>query len=397
MRSPGSSATSAAARRKTTEPHPSIYVRSIVKYIQKCIAAALAAGLAFNAGARIVEDDNGTKVDVPDQINRVVVTNILPLASAVTVFLNDGSKVVGMHPASYSAAKTGLLGKLYPDLLKADTSFMKGAVLNVEALVALRPDVVLVNAPDKKTLETVRNAGLTAFGISPTKWHYDVIVTHSEWMKSLSELWPDQKGKGNLIDERSKAIAKLVADRTAKLPESERQKVLFLFRYDSRQIVTSGKSFFGQYWCDAVGARNVAEGLTADNANAIISMEQIYSWNPDIVFITNFTAAQPGDLYTNAIASQDWSDVKAVRDQRVYKMLLGIYRSYTPSADTPLTLLWMAKKVYPKLFEDIDLAKEVKTWYKDVFGVALSDADVEGMFNPTVRGSSGATVETRAK
>lgn len=368
-----------------------------MKYIQKCIAAALAAGLAFNAGARIVEDDNGTKVDVPDQINRVVVTNILPLASAVTVFLNDGSKVVGMHPASYSAAKTGLLGKLYPDVLKADTSFMKGAVLNVEALVALRPDVVLVNAPDKKTLETVRNAGLTAFGISPTKWHYDVIVTHSEWMKSLSELWPDQKGKGDLIDERSKAIAKLVADRTAKLPESERQKVLFLFRYDSRQIVTSGKSFFGQYWCDAVGARNVAEGLTADNANAIISMEQIYSWNPDIIFITNFTAAQPGDLYTNAIASQDWSDVKAVRDQRVYKMPLGIYRSYTPSADTPLTLLWMAKKVYPKLFEDIDLAKEVKTWYKDVFGVALSDADVEGMFNPTVRGSSGATVETRAK
>ena len=141
----------------------------------------------------------------------------------------------------------------------------------------------------------------------------------------------------------------------------------------------------------------MAEGLTADNANAIISMEQIYSWNPDIIFITNFTAAQPGDLYTNAIASQDWSDVKAVRDQRVYKMPLGIYRSYTPSADTPLTLLWMAKKVYPKLFEDIDLAKEVKTWYKDVFGVALSDADVEGMFNPTVRGSSGATVETRAK
>ena len=368
-----------------------------MKFAKTCLAALLTAGLAFNACARIVEDDNGTKVDVPDQINRVVVTNILPLASAVTVFLNDGTKVVGMHPASYSAAKTGLLGKLYPEVLKADTSFMKGAVLNVEALLALRPDVVLVNAPDKKTLETVRNAGLTAFGISPTKWHYDVIETHNQWMKSLSELWPDQKGKGDIIDARSKAIAQLVADRTADIPASERSKVLFLFRYDSRQIVTSGKSFFGQYWCDAVGAKNVAESLTADNANAIISMEQIYSWNPDVVFITNFTTAQPKDLYTNAIAGQDWSDVKAVKDKNVFKMPLGIYRSYTPSADTPLTLLWMAKKVYPKRFEDIDLTKEVKAYYKDVFKVDLTDEDVDGMFNPTVNASSGATVETRAK
>ena len=76
---------------------------------------------ATSAAARTVVDDNDTKVEIPDQVNRVVVTNILPLASAVTVFLNDGKTVVGMHPASYSAAKTGLLGKLYPDVLKADT------------------------------------------------------------------------------------------------------------------------------------------------------------------------------------------------------------------------------------------------------------------------------------
>ena len=126
-----------------------------------CGALALA---ATSAAARTVVDDNGTSVEIPDHVNRVVVTNILPLASAVTVFLNDGKTVVGMHPASYSAAKSGLLGKLYPDVLKADTSFMQGASLNVEALMALRPDLVLVNAPDKRTLDAVRNAGIPAFG-----------------------------------------------------------------------------------------------------------------------------------------------------------------------------------------------------------------------------------------
>ena len=93
-----------------------------------CGALALA---ATSAAARTVVDDNGTSVEIPDHVNRVVVTNILPLASAVTVFLNDGKTVVGMHPASYSAAKSGLLGKLYPDVLKADTSFMHLGVLTI--------------------------------------------------------------------------------------------------------------------------------------------------------------------------------------------------------------------------------------------------------------------------
>lgn len=139
-------------------------------------------------------------------------------------------------------------------------------------------------------------------------------------MRSLSEIWPEHKGKGELIDSRSKAIAKMVAERTKDLKPEERSKVLFLFRYDSRQIVTSGRNFFGQYWCDAVGARNAAESVTADNANAVVSMEQIYAWNPDVVFITNFTAAMPGDLYENKMAGHDWSDVKAVKEKRVYKL-----------------------------------------------------------------------------
>lgn len=126
--------------------------------------------------------------------------------------------------------------------------------------------------------------------------------------------------------------------------------MLFLFQYDDQQMVTSGKHFFGQFWCDAVGALNAAEEIEVDNSNAVINMEQVYQWNPDIIIITNFTPTQPEDLYNNAVGGDDWSSVKAVQDKQVYKMPLGTYRSYTPSSDTPVTLLWMAKTVYPDLF-----------------------------------------------
>lgn len=346
-------------------------------------------------GTRIVVDDNGDKVEVPEKIERVVVTNILPLASAVAVYLNDGSRIVGMHPASYSAAKNGLLGELYPEVLKADTGFIQGASLNIEALMALRPDVVLVNAPDRRMIDMIRGAGLAAFGISPSKWHYDVIETHNRWMQSLAQLFPEAKGKGELIEKKSREIAKMVADRTKDLPREERARILFIFRYDAKSLVTSGKNFFGQYWCDAVGGINVAEGITADNSNAVIGMEEVYGYDPDVIFITNFTAALPEDIYGSKIGGDDWSPVKAVREKRVYKMPLGIYRSYTPSADTPLTLLWMAKRVYPERFKDVDLTAEVKKYYQTVFGVSLTEKQISRMFSPEAAASRGATGKTR--
>ncbi len=368
------------------------------------MSAAAAAGVSPIAaaeqkgsrpGTRIVVDDNGDKVEVPEKIERVVVTNILPLASAVAVYLNDGSRIVGMHPASYSAAKNGLLGELYPEVLKADTGFIQGANLNIEALMALRPDVVLVNAPDRRMIDMIRGAGLAAFGISPSKWHYDVIETHNRWMQSLAQLFPEAKGKGELIEKKSREIAKMVADRTKDLPREERARILFIFRYDAKSLVTSGKNFFGQYWCDAVGGINVAEGITADNSNAVIGMEEVYGYDPDVIFITNFTAALPEDIYGSKIGGDDWSPVKAVREKRVYKMPLGIYRSYTPSADTPLTLLWMAKRVYPERFKDVDLTTEVKKYYQTVFGVSLTEKQISRMFSPEAAASRGATGKTR--
>ena len=151
---------------------------------------------------------------------------------------------------------------------------------------------------------------------------------------------------------------------------------------------TSGSKFFGQFWADAVGAVNVAEEITTDNQVAA-NMEQVYKWNPTIIFITNFTAAQPDDLYNNTIGNYDWSAVDAVKNQKVYKMPLGMYRSYTPGADTPVTLLWFAKNTYPELFEDIDMIQETKDYYKEVFGVELTDDQASAIFEPNAEAGSG--------
>lgn len=336
-----------------------------------------------------VTDHTGVQVELPAQVNRVVVTDILPLPSILTVFLGSGEKIVGMSPASMSAAQSGLLGELFPDVLNASTDFISGSDVNMEELMKLEPDVVFFNAGSKELGESLRSAGFAAVGISVNKWEYNAIETYDQWIALLSEIFPEKGDTSERVSEYSRKVYEDIQKRVSSVSGEEKRDILFLFNYSDTTMITSGKRFFGQFWCDAVGGRNVAEEVAAENSNAVINMEQVYEWDPDVIFITNFTPAQPEDLYENAVGQDDWSSVKAVENREVYKLPLGTYRSYTPSTDTPMTLLWMAKNVYPSLFEDVDMTEEVKAYYKDMYGVELTDSQVERMYHPGREAAKG--------
>jgi iron complex transport system substrate-binding protein len=315
------------------------------------------------------------------------VGGILPLPSVLAVFFDSADKIVGMAPNSMSAAENGLLGELYPEILNAETGYINGSDVNLEELMKLDPDVVFYNASQKEQGDQLRNAGFAAVAISVNQWEYNSIETLNEWIKLLSEIFPDNE-KSELVANYSKDIYDMVQGRVAEIPEEERERVFFLYKYTDTSMETSGANFFGQFWADAVGAVNVAEELTTDN-HVAANMEQIYTWNPSTIFITNFTEAQPEDLYTNAIGNYDWSAIDAVQNEKVFKMPLGMYRSYTPGVDTPVTLLWFAKTTYPELFEDIDMVQETKDYYMDVFGVELTDEQAASIFAPEANVGAG--------
>ena len=338
-------------------------------------------------GTHIIVDHAGYEVEVPYEIDRIAVGGILPLPSVLAVFFDSAEKIVGMAPNSMSAAKNGLLGELYPEVLNAETSYINGSEVNLEELMKLEPDVVFYNASQTEQGEQLRNAGFAAVAISVNKWEYDAIETLNEWIKLLSEIFPDND-KTELVADYSKKIYDMVQGRVADIPEEERERVFFLYKYTDTSMETSGEKFFGQYWADAVGAINVAKEIGTDNQVAA-NMEQVYVWDPSMIFITNFTEAMPEDLYNNTIGNYDWSAIDAIKNEKAFKMPLGMYRSYTPGVDTPVTLLWFAKTTYPELFEDIDIVAETKMYYKEVFGVELSDTQAASIFAPDKDAGAG--------
>lgn len=336
---------------------------------------------------KTVVDHNGNEVTLPREINRIVVCDIVPLPSVLSVFFGSAEKIVGMTSTSMSAAKGGLLGELYPEILNAKTDFIDGSTLNLEELLKLQPDVVFYNAARAEHTELLKKAGIPGVAVSVNKWEYDAIETLNNWIGLLGEIFPESD-KQEAVAQYSTKIYDLVQQRVASIPEEEREQVFFLYKYAETSIMTSGSRFFGQWWADAIGAENVAAEIDTDN-QVTVNMEQIYAWNPSLIFITNFTTAGAEDLYGNTVGYYDWSAIDAVKDQKVFKMPLGMYRSYTPGADTPVTLLWLAKTAYPELFEDIDIIQETKTYYNEVFGITLTDDQAASIFAPAAGAGAG--------
>ena len=360
------------------------------KLIALLLVLVLLAGCAPAAtveNTRTVIDHDGVSVTLPEKVERIVVCDILPLPSVLAVFFDSAEKIVGMSGTSMSAAKNGLLGELYPEILDAETNFIDGSTVNTEELLKLQPDVVFYNASRAELGQQLRTAGFPAVAISVNKWDYDCIETLNNWIALLSEIFPDND-RTETVKNYSDKVLGMVRDRISAIPADQRERVLFLFQYSETNILTSGAKFFGHWWAGAIGAENVAGELTTDNSVAV-NMEQVYVWNPSVILLTNFTSAGPDDIYNNTVGVYDWSAIDAVQSRRVYKMPLGRYRSYTPGADTPVTLLWLAKTLYPTYFEDVDILAETKAYYKEVFGVELTDSQAESIFAPAADAGTG--------
>ncbi|MBP5225320.1 MAG: ABC transporter substrate-binding protein [Lachnospiraceae bacterium] len=327
-----------------------------------------------------VTDHAGNEVEVPNTVERIAVCDVYPLPSILAVFFDSAEKIVGMAPQSMSAAKNSILGQVYPEILNASTAFTDGTAVNTEELLKLDTDVVFYNAGNKALGEQLKNAGICAVAISAGKWQYDAIATLNGWIETFDQIIP-QNDKKEKVEAYAKSVYDEVGRRVSALKDEEKEKVLFLFQYTDTNMQLNGNPSFGTWWSEAIGANNVVSEATPKNSMEADIMT-VYDLDPSVIFITNFTTAKPDDLYENRIGTDNWKPVDAVKNKRVYKMPLGMYRSYTAGVDAPIALWWLAKACYPALFEDIDITEKTVGYYRDVFGITLTAEQANAIFDP---------------
>jgi len=333
---------------------------------------------------RTIVDHTGREVVIPAELNRIVIGSILPLASVYCMYMGSPDKLVGMHPSSMAAAKNSYLATVYPEVTKIDSSFVQNGAINIEELLKLNPDVVFYSASNEEERQVYENAGIPAIGFSVTLSGYNSVETYADWISLLGQIFGDT-GRASKIIEEGRQVQNDILARVNTLDDSQKPRVLILFNYDDSNMTAGGSNFFSEYWIGTAGGINVAADFKGQGK---INMEQVYQWNPEVIFITNFSPRLAEDLLENKIEGSDWSLVKAVQDGRVYKFPLGMYRWFPPASDTPLVIQWLATKIQPELFADIDMDKKITEYYKKYYNVDLTAEDLQAIYNP-VRAASG--------
>lgn len=293
----------------------------------------------------------------------------IPIPMASTLIAIDGAtdRLVGMNPTAKSAIVEGILGRIFPEARDIPSDITAPNFMpNVEELARVNPDLVIQWAgrgPDY--IDPITNAGLNLMTIM-----YGTEDRTREYMTMAATAMGRPERIEALIDWRAEVQADMEA-RTADLADEDRPSVLYLLRAMDNLRASGTENNYNAWYHILAGGRNAAEDMVGGWAD--INVEQIATWNPDVIFLNSFEA----DLTLDRIMDDPiLSLTSAAQSGRVYKMPLGGYRWDPPNQESPLTWMWTANLLHPDLF-DYDLRAEMRSAYQVLYNYDLTDADID--------------------
>ena len=281
----------------------------------------------------VIEDQRGKKISLDGPARRIV-TLPMPAASIMIAVDRSAEHLVGIHDASFAAARQSILGTMFPEVLKVPHDVgTQDFAPNVEGILSLEPDVVVqwANQGDE-IVQPLENAGLKVLGVN-----YGKLEDVGTWLEMFSTaLGRPERGRAMAarLDADRANVEAVAAERTARAP-----RVLYFNRFTD-SLTVQGAGSFNEDYIRLVGAENVSSDV---KGLVEVDLEQVLDWDPEIVVLGNFDEAMPDDVY----GDRRWRDVAAVKERRVYRAPLGGYRWDPPSHESPLMWRWLSQIAFP--------------------------------------------------
>ena len=323
-------------------------------------AAVLCAACA--AGARVVSDMSGRKVSIPDRVERVV-----PLSNDLVVYiytLNRG-KLLGWNRAPAERARRFL----DPATLSLpELRTLSGKGMNEEAVLALRPDLLVASDEDAVV---DADAVQKRLGIPVVKISTELSRT-AEAYELLGECLGDRDRAAKLAAWARSELAE-IARTVSAIPASRRPRVYYAEGPEGLQTEVPGSTH--THVLDVLGARNVA--TLAGNplqGTATVSFEQVLAWNPQAIVVGPMRGA---DARARILGDPRWRRIAAVRDGKVWRSPTLPFNWFDrpPSPARLLGLRWLGALLYPREL-GTDLPRATRGFYKLFYGRKLTDAEV---------------------
>lgn len=334
-----------------------------------------------NKKVRTITDHAGNTVEVPEKIERIVIDQIPILSTYMAYHHGKAPYIVGYAGSLKQVISNTVLKDIAPELIDSQNTVQAQSDINIEEIMKLKPDVIFYNASNKEHYETLKKTGIPCVGFATvgTNGPADPIDRYTQWLKLLEDVF-GENGKTDDFIKAGQDIVKDVEERISKIDDSKKPTGVILWKYVQGVPMVAGKGVFGDFWLNRIGVKNLANET---KGFAKVSIEQFYQWDPDILYLDG-----PGlldittkDVFENSVEGINFSNMKAVKDKKVYNTKLGMWNWFTPNPDGPLVLAWLAKSTYPEEFKDYDLKAMIKDYYKTWYDYELTNEQIEDMFD----------------
>ena len=327
-----------------------------------CRVVALLVMLAEPSTARDFQDDAGRIVSVPERVEHVFTAG--PPA-AILLYTLAPDMMLGWPRENRSPEKE-FMAEPYASLPATGRLTGRGGTVSPEAVLALKPDVILDVGSTRATFVDLADRVQAQTGIA-----YLLLAGHFEnaahTYRTLGKLLGVEDRAERLATWAETMIAE-IDRRIAAIPERARPRVYYGRGPEGLETGLAGS--INTEILERVGAVNVA-AAAGPGGLAQVSLEQILVWNPEVIITTD------PNFHDLARSDQRWSEVAAVKAGRVHlapRLPFG-WVDFPPGVNRLIGARWLVSVLYPEQFPE-DIQPVVKDFYKQFYHVDLTDAQV---------------------
>ena len=283
------------------------------------VAAALGLGCGESRPTRsadVVRDDFGDTLTLAAPPKRIVSLN--PTTTEILFALGAGQRLVGRTRWD-----------LWPDSAKAVPDLGDGIRPNVEAIMAARPDLVVLYASnDNRTAaQALRRAGIQTLAV-----RVDLIADFRRVVVMLGRAIGDTARARVVVDT---VTASLERARTA--TRGNLRPTAFWLMWETPLLTIGGGSYLSEL-LEIAGARNVYDSLPQPSPQ--VAFEDVVRRDPDVILVSPEGA--------EAITTRPtWRAMRAVRAGRV--LIVDTALVFRPSVRLGEAALSLARQLHPSV------------------------------------------------
>ena len=337
------------------------------KMISLILALMLGIGLLSGCGSgdmdaqsgRSITDGAGRRVEVPENVESIVCVGVGALR--YTCYMGAAELVVGVEEHETTRGIDRLYNfvnhEKFQDLPVTGTN----GVPYAEEIIAVAPQVIVMSKSANADADDLQAQTGTPVVVVPGS---DTTLDNNayETIRILGELY-GMEDRAEELTAYLKGVQEDLDGRTKNIPDSEKPSVYVAgVSFRGAHGFEGTEAGYGPF--ELIHANNLAD-TTGQSGAFDIDLEQVLSWDPDILFL---------DFNGMALINEDYAKnpdyyhaLTAVQEGRVYSQIS--FRSYASNLETALADAYYAACVmYPEQFRDIDPVEKAGEIFEMLLG-----------------------------